>query len=612
MIKKFITILFAFFFCLFISNKFTHSVQGQVDQVGEAPPAQLWRCLKAAQVGQKTRLPPPEVDVILSGVGFPSLHDIYVVLCAPAKTTLSNYKCTTGNKQSDRLIFGSDMTNTIAPLTFEVPKGTSPPQSIQASYSKVDLVAQMNNAEGHVSYAWFGVTINEPKLVSQARADTIQYATFQFQQDPAKCVSIRWDPYGRVFDSQSLEPIRGVRVSLWDKNKQLVIQRGLNNPQRTETDGVFNFFVAIKPGGQRIFYLNPLPLPPLTHTFIADPNLHPNYEKAYSDIYKPDEQIVETFGNPEHRDIPLDPGSSPPFRSDPRSMSVASLRIGKWNRYEGVISHPLSIVTLVGKNSGQEIARTSADKNGDWEILVPSANIPQSEPLKISIIKVDLTTLVRRNSPGNSSSRSAYQFFSHLIQRALSFLNPDLIGVNGKVSAQDIGSAGDAEFQPILLYIEGYAQDQNGNVMPNATVNVKLEMSDGLYYQTTADANGFFSVPPENLPIFNYYLEFVSPATGSIRMTTSEFVEKNQNHLSANNVDLMAATKNGQSLLPQSPTSPTPNATNLTPGDSNKSIIAGNKLNLILTVIALVVLFGVAGGVLMYIKKKQSDADNLV
>ena len=606
MTKKFITILFAIFFLLFISNKFTTSVQGQVDP---GAIAQLWRCLKAEQVGQKSRIPPPEVDVMLTGVGFPSLHDIYVVLCAAAQKNNNpkaptNYQCTTGNKEYDRLIFNANRINSIAPLSFEVPKGSVPNQKIQAAYGKVDLVSHMSNAEGHRKYAFFGVTINEPKLVSEDQASTIQYATFQFEQDPAKCLSIRWDPYGRVFDSQSLEPISRVRVSLLDRNKQLVMMPGLFNPQTTEADGLYNFFVYIKEGGKKAFYLNPVPLPPLPHTFTATPNLHPNYVKAYSDIYKPDELIIEESGIPEHRDIPLDPGTSSPFRSNPVSMSIASVKIGKFTRYEGSISHPLSIVTLVGKISKNEIARANADKNGDWEILIPNNKIPQNEPLKVEIIKVDLTTLTRKD-PNNYFAKSAYKFLLRLIKSALPLIN--------KVSAQDTTPTdSNSEFQPILSYVEGYAYDQSGNIIANATVKVMLDMTDGVYYQTTADENGFFSIAPENLPIFSYRLEFTSPnSTNPVRTSTAEFAQKNQDHLTTNNIDLMAAIKNGESLIPTSPPSPTPIVTNETPA-AGRSTFAGNRFNLMLIVIVLIVLLGVAGGILLYLKKKESQTDNLL
>lgn len=599
MAKKLLTVTFAFFFVLFISNKFVNIVQGQTPTQSAAVPPQVWRCLKGEQVGGRTRIPPPELDLTLTGAGYPSLVDIYVVLCvAPMSKKgepTQNYKCTTGNTQYDRLIFNSNLTNSISPLVFQVPTGTSPPEKIQAQGDQVNTVVHMSNADGHVNYAYFGVTVNEPQMIDGS-ANTIQYGTFRFEQSPAGCLSMRWDPYGRVFDSQSLEPIAGVSVSLLNATKNLVILRGLVNPQRTERDGIFNFLVATKPNVSRTYYLDPLPLAPLTHTFTATPNLHPNYDKAYSDIYRPGEAVVETAGVPEHRDIPLDPGANTPFRSTPISMSKASVKIGRWTRYEGTVSHPLSIITLVGSSSGSEIARTNADKNGDWEILLPNDNIPQNEGLSIRIIKVDLTTLTY-NPLGNLYSRLK-SMFSSLFKF--------------EVAAQPVDSFGGGdEFMPIPSYIEGYAKDGNGNVIANAIVRVKLEMSDGVYFQTKADENGFFTIAPKNLPIMTYYLDFSTPnGVSLVKNTAVEFAQNNQEYLSTNNISLMAASKNGESLIPTVPVTvgPSPVITN----PSKPSIFAGNNLNLILTVIALVILLGVAGGVLMYIKKKQTATDELL
>lgn len=595
--KKLLKIFFATLSLLIISNKFAPTVQGLENA---SYSAQLWRCLTAEQVGGHTTRPPPDVDVTLTGAGFPAQQDIYIVLCAPSVTKKgeppSNYKCTTGNSSYDQTLFGSDLTATIAPLSFDVPKGSIPPQTVQAVGDKIITTAHLTNAQGHINYAFFGVSVSEPQL-QPGQASTIQYGTFQFQQDPTGCTSIRWDPYGRVFDSQSLEPIADISVNLLDKNKQLVILSGLRNPDTTEVDGVFNFFVDI-PGGQpETFYLRPDIPAALGHSFTATPNLHPNYIKAYYDIYKPDDPIIEAPGFPEHRDIPLDPGSNIPYNSTPKDMSYASVRLGRWIRYEGIVSHPLSVVTLVGNQSQKNYAQTVADKLGGWTILMPIENVPQAEKLKTEIRKVNIRNLTKK-------SRSPLNKLSQLLRKVLSSL--DIF-----VSAQPIESTGGgAEFEPILTYVEGYALDKVGNTIPNATVNVRLEMSDGLYYQTTADENGFFSINPENLPIFPYYLEFLSAGSvSSPKTTTTEFAKSNEDHLTINNVNLMSAVRNGQSLIPTAvPDSQT--AENTPP--STRSTNLRDNFNLILTVIIIVLLLGITGGVITYIKKKRAQTDDLI
>ncbi|OGK16714.1 hypothetical protein A2774_00245 [Candidatus Roizmanbacteria bacterium RIFCSPHIGHO2_01_FULL_39_12c] len=599
MAKKLVALMVIILTILFISNRLTTFVQGQgPDEVTAGPSPQLWRCLQAEQVGGRTARPPPEVDLTVTGSGFPALVDIYLIFCSPTASTggntPTNYRCTTGNSDFDRLIFGTDLTGTVSPLSFEVPKGVTPPQTIQAIGDKIDTVIHLSHAQGHVNYAFFGVSVNEPQL-QPGQGSTIQYGTFQFQQDPTGCTSIRWDPYGRVFDSQSLEPIQGVSVTLLNKDKQFASMPGLRNPEVTERDGAFNFFVDVPDDQPQTFYLRPYALPPLTHAFSDTPNLHPNFTKAYFDIYKPDEPIIEAPGFPEHRDIPLDPGTNPPFTSTPKDMSYSSVRLGSWVRYEGVVSHPLSIVTLAGKLSLKEYARTTADKLGGWTILMPINKVPHSESLKTEIIKVDIASLVK-NSPAS--------LLSSLLEKLRSF-------IAGEVSAQPQDSVGGgAEFDPILTYVEGYARDKNGDVIANATVRVKLEMSDGVYYETKADDNGFFIINPENLPIFAYYLEFSSPDVVSLtKNATSEFVQNNEEHLTANNVNLMAATINGESLIPTESPQDLTQAEQPPPEESEQPFIAGENTNLILTLVAVIVLLGAAGGVLLYIKKKSGAGD---
>jgi len=138
-------------------------------------------------------------------------------------------------------------------------------------------------------------------------------------------------------------------------------------------------------------------------------------------------------------------------------------------------------------------------------------------------------------------------------------------------------------------------------------------MSDGTYYQTSADEKGYFSIAPENLPIFTYYLEFLPPNSATvIKVNPTDFAQDNQDYLESNNINLMAATKNGESLIPTAPPSEPPPAEVTNADNSKPSFFAGNNFNLILTVVALVVLLGVAGGVLMYIRKKKSETDDLL
>ncbi len=200
---------------------------------------------------------------------------------------------------------------------------------------------------------FYGVTIGDDALlVGKGPAQKLGTAPFS-ELVTTKCVSISWntvfpppspslsechdsvaneqtefcrknDPFGIVFDSQSLEPLPNIKVTIFDKNKNKYFLPGLTNPQTTLADGLFNFLV--EPG---VYYLS-TSLPD-GYKFIANPNLHPNYVKIYhkidgtNSIYKPDEPVAELIDTPEevaagkpdmeHRDIPLDPGAGAPYNS---------------------------------------------------------------------------------------------------------------------------------------------------------------------------------------------------------------------------------------------------------------------------------------------------------
>jgi len=577
----FLIILFILLFSILPSF-----VQGQTDP---GLPSQTWRCLKWEMYNGSIN--PGGINhhrVTLSGEDFPINKDIYIVSCID---TTDGPKCTSGNNDYDQtLVFGeNNYTNlqngTTSPLPFgfivdggskrTLPEGKL--EAIAASWTKQST-----------DHSFYGVTINQAQTLEGIGA-SLQYGTFKFKQDTDKCTAVRWDPYGRIFDSQSLEPLPNVTISILDTNKNRVLIPA--NPQITLADGSFNFLVE---AGN--YFLSPNI--PAGYTFTSNPNLHPNYIKAYFDIYKPEEIITEKPGQPEHRDIPLDSGGTSPFRSQPVMIIFGHLRLEEEIKFEGKISHPLSVVSLISESTNQEIAKTTANKFGFWEIKLEAKEIPQEEGLIPNITKVDLTS--------NQVGAFLPTIFSKLFK---------------KVFAQTLQTASKkVVFQPILNYVEGYAYDDKNNPIPNANVKVKLKMSNGVYYQATADEKGYFTIPPENLPIFEYYLEFQSPKQAKpIQKTTSEFAQKNSQYLAANHINLMTATKKGSSLIvsPEeittSPTtkskrfekqSPEDLTTDQKKNEKQEEEMAAGSQNLIYIVLLLVTA-AIGGGIFFYLKKKR-------
>ena len=78
-----------------------------------------------------------------------------------------------------------------------------------------------------------------------------QQATFGVAETSQTCVSIRWDPYGRVFDSASLEPVMGATVTLLKRRdggsftqvSPSEVLGNFTNPISTLEDGMFSFLV---------------------------------------------------------------------------------------------------------------------------------------------------------------------------------------------------------------------------------------------------------------------------------------------------------------------------------------------------------------------------------
>jgi len=483
------------------------SAPRQEQRVGTT--AYTWICLKASQTANSAY-----GETLLTGDGFPTGKNIYIVGCIQ---TSSGFKCTTGNASYDDLLGiqkSSEHTFT-----------SQNPIVLNATNSlSVTVTSTSTNVTNHVFYAVYQGTGAE----MTGDATSLQYGTFNFSQDYKKCVTIRWDPYGRVFDAKSLEPIPNINISILDSAKNLVQLPGVGNPVTTGANGFFNFFVE---AGQYYLKLDLLS----SYSFTTSPSLNSNYGKAYSNLYKPDEIINET-ANGVHVDIPLDPGSNPPRRSDPVSISFSLIpaTYSTETKIIGQVSHPLTIVTFYQGN--KQIGQTTADKFGFYETIISNETIEPYTPIVPHLTKVDLTknnisVLGVQASAGSPLARiilAVWNKFTHG-------------GENAVLSATSQGSP----VNPIPRYLEGYIYDGSGGVVKNAEVNVILVMSGKTYYQTVSDSYGRIKLYPEDLPIFEYYLK-ITPVNSktNFTITTDEFIRQNQDYLNQNRINVITATKN--------------------------------------------------------------------
>ncbi|KKQ23525.1 MAG: hypothetical protein US40_C0013G0010 [Candidatus Roizmanbacteria bacterium GW2011_GWC2_37_13] len=465
---------------------------------------------------------------------------------------------------------------------------------------EVDISVQDRYA-GHVAYSYYAIgdanTSFEGEGLGTGGEDVDQNNTQQlglipqptvnpFTEEGRKedCVTLYWDPFGRVFDAKSLEPIAGVDVTLLDSfGNPAVVDGPFKNWDTTKIDnGVYNILVSKEADYQLKVDA------PESHLFTREVNLDPNYSLVYSDIYLPGdifheapmpEVITEDFDySSYHHDIPLVPKGEP-YRVDPSEVfviksSLHQVDMNGFVNYSGKATFPKAKICLVGEDRRQVVGNcVNAEKYGSFRINVEKNKLPQ-ERLLLSAEKVDLTKPIIKNN------------------------NVDL----SKIDFESKDSLG---FEPILNYIEGYAYDENGQRIPNPKITVKLREGDLTFYTTQADDSGFFTIYGKNLPFPEYYLEFTDEFGKAYQKTTSAFVKDNGSYIKSEGLDLINSTKSDQPII-----NPATGQLNQiikkieAPKESNK--ITPN-FNFILTGLILVVLLFVFAGVLLYFYQKKNS-----
>jgi hypothetical protein len=559
----------------------------------EAPkPAMEWHCLESkvcsdpqAQcsgegvAGHRARLATKADDLPRRN------QQAYVFACI---TTEEGNVCTTGNSQVDLASVGYDgvakLKQSSATGGFEFqglfrPDGKTPAAADQIkanSQGKLTVGGQIveplewqDYTPRGVGRKWLALNLVDPLQIEMGTGGQ-QQGTFTFEGALSKCVAINWDPYGIVFDSQSLEPVAGVAVTLTKKrdNGQFTLVGGSDavsiiNPLYTQEDGAFSFFV---PDG-----IYKLAATASNFIFPNEPlKLNPNYLKAYSDIYR-GEEIVQK-GNIEHRDIPID-AKITPYTAPIKLISYFPLLDKGTNTLilQGRVSHPLTTINVYAKKPSTVNPKTfvrtrifltaSSDKQGKFDLKIDLNKLQPTEFVgDVEFIK---SPLMKQEATPN--------FFS---------------------------------LEPIFNYVEGYAYDENGKLLINSTVGVYLKFSNKPAYETKTDEKGFFKISSEYLPAMTYVIKYTTPTGFSYATTTSRFIANNGQYLQTEKVNLYSLkNKRGQTFK----SAQMPFTTTLGPGEQQAPEGAGAQkpTNIFLVAIILLLLtaaVATAGG--LYLAKK--------
>ncbi len=539
----------------------------------------------------------------LSGENLPANTDIYIAGCI---NTDAGARCTTGDTNLDNLLNsypGGDVMSPDASHQFKALE--NPKKTDETGY--LDGVIVRSYTPQATTHFFNGYYIDKgdlgetdlspsPQITPAISLGGVKQGTFNFDTSPtprpqrAKMMRLDDnDPKGRFFDSQSLEPIPDGEITLLNNLKKIFVYRNLINPQKVKINGEFNFWI---PNG--VYYLD-LNVKPTNYSWpIKIDRVHPNYTKAYfcdPDVKDDKNQTVPLYlqqysileyNKLVHCDVPLDPGSNPSYHGDVKSVDFAISRSTNklTTNYIGHVTHPFTVINLKGENTGKVAATANANKLGFWETTVNNASYPLNidgtpDRLVAVYTKVDLT------------GQTTYA------------------PVTGTI------------FEPLLTYVEGYAYDESGQILPSAKIGYQQDGTDKIVFVTTADDKGYFKIPTRYLPSFGYKLVFTtSNQTKPIIFSTSVFANKNADYLKKSNINLITKiskeTINTKTIPQEMNNNPSNNNADQNKALTKKAESKSNSQFLLVVILILIILAIVAIIVtIVMFKKNQTQSPSL-
>ncbi len=444
----------------------------------------------------------------------------------------------------------------------------------------VEWQSSTNESTFHTFYA---LSFYEPKNLTGDDSTSQKQGTFDLLRDANDCTSVRWDPYGTVFDSQTLEPIPGAKVTLQQKKDTgFVIADipGVLSTITTKEDGMFNFVVP--DGVYKLDASHPsyLPVP----TDLTAINI--NYSNIYSDLYpqaNSTNEITQSGGVAQHRDIALNP--------QPNTKGIYPIKVMDY--YEGLskltntliikgrVSHPFTRVKtyIVNSETNEKVryiqTQIQADKAGVFAIQINLSVLKPGERIGgLEFEKVDFTNPLSQNK--------VFQIFSRIFHSIIPAVSAQVTKVQ---------TTADLPIEPIVNALDGFAYDGSGKVIPNATVGVYLSFSKKPYYETTADEKGYFKISSEFLPSIPFTLQYKNANGVATNTTLSKFLAQNSQYIQASSINpFVYKNVKGQVIIPTATVTPVKTVNNdiVIPEQKNEQIA-------FMIVVVIILLFGVIG-----------------
>lgn len=538
------------------------------------------------------------------------------------------YKCTTGNNELDKKAFRNDNANFYNELVAAGYNMTTPSDygiwdvngEVMGKGQKIDpprfftsksnrtlpVIEWQSSTPQEISHNFFSWQWVEGQPPVNDQGTTQQQGTIPFEGGNGICAGIKWDPDGRVFDALTLEPVTNgdVSLSLLKKYRtdgggaclrtdsdsiceyRTALESEYNIPSSMKTDfmGGFRFFVS-----NGWYQLQVVPNVSLTFPVAELNQINSNYNKIYNDIYPAGTgpEIWEE-NKMEHRDIPLISSTGTKYFSQLTvNPQPAQLIKGTGSLLlQGQASHPCVYVAVKQKDF-----RTGALEDYPKSFITDNKgnyifSLPQKVDKKyvVQFNKTDLTN-------ANLNCTTKMQTINHNQKTTLASVKNQPVTI---------------EYDPIPNYVVGVVQNQQAQAVPGAEVQVTLVGSGVVYYQTSADNKGNFTISSEYLPSYPYQLVYVLPSKEKIKLTAADFLAQNQANIKNQKINVYEY-KNQQGEIIKVVT---PTAFRSGPVNTNVHVTgSGNPQlkNLILTAVILAVLLVIVVTILIvYMLKRKT------